>query len=59
MNSDNEILVFTEDTTVEVYDGPPPSWEYVHLHEEALLKTRGSLAEALQDKTHVERKAKR
>lgn len=59
VDSNDETHVATEDMAMEVYVGPPPSREYVYFLEKALLRTREALVEALHDKAHAERKAKR
>ena len=58
VNSDDEIHVVVEDITIEVYDGPPPSWEYVCLLEEASLKTQETLIDALHEKAYAKREAR-
>lgn len=42
-----------------IYDGPPSSEECVNFIEKTLLRTRETLAEALHDRAHAEREAKR
>ena len=57
MNSYKDIHVAFDAMAIEVYDGPSPSWEYVHLLEEAMFKALESLTEVLHDWAHVEKEA--
>ena len=59
VNSNYKAPTTIKDTSMEVYDGPPPSQKYVHFLEKTLLRTTESLVEALYDRAHAKIKAKR
>jgi len=56
---DDEVPIVVVDMTMEVYNNPPPSQEYVRFLETTLLRTREALAEAFHDRVDAKREAKR